>query len=290
MGVGTGWLRLFGCNLTCSGFGQKDPTDPETYDLPYLDFDQQVNRMEDLPVWHTGCDSSYSWSRKYRHLAHKEDIKTICDRVQQHMTTPTNPTGTFHHPHSGVEQHMCFTGGEPLMPLGQKIIVEFIKEMSLRPGGASHRLIKAGNIPEYVTIETNGTQKLTSTFLDFFGNRGNYPGELFFSVSPKLFTVSGEPAQRAIKPEVVSQYQVLSPHGQLKFVCGTEERQWDELEEAVQKFRAAGIRYPVWVMSVGADREMQAETAQKVCEEAFKRGYNFSPRIHVDIWGNTIGV
>ena len=34
-GIPTAWLRFFLCNLQCDGFGQKDPTDPKTYKLPY---------------------------------------------------------------------------------------------------------------------------------------------------------------------------------------------------------------------------------------------------------------
>ena len=29
-GVPTVWLRMFGCNLECNGFGQDDPTDPDS--------------------------------------------------------------------------------------------------------------------------------------------------------------------------------------------------------------------------------------------------------------------
>ena len=40
-GIPTAWIRFFLCNLQCSGFGQKDPTDPSTYDLPFQDFDAE---------------------------------------------------------------------------------------------------------------------------------------------------------------------------------------------------------------------------------------------------------
>ena len=71
-GVPTAWLRFFLCNLQCDGFMQKDPTDPSTYDLPYLDIDpKEYKAMEDLPVFDKGCDSSYSWSKKYKHLQRK---------------------------------------------------------------------------------------------------------------------------------------------------------------------------------------------------------------------------
>ena len=35
----TVWLRFFLCNLQCNGFGQIDPTNESTYELPYKDFD-----------------------------------------------------------------------------------------------------------------------------------------------------------------------------------------------------------------------------------------------------------
>ena len=38
-GVPTAWIRFFLCNLQCNGFGQIDPTNPDTYELPFEDFD-----------------------------------------------------------------------------------------------------------------------------------------------------------------------------------------------------------------------------------------------------------
>ena len=133
-GVPTAWLRFFLCNLQCNGFGQKDPTDESTYVLPYKDFDPtSVNRIEDLPVWSHGCDSSYSWSSKFKHLQYKKTAAEICDQIQAELTNEWNPTGTFHHPLSHVEQHMCFTGGEPLMKHGQQAVVEIIDERGEGP-------------------------------------------------------------------------------------------------------------------------------------------------------------
>ena len=72
-GYPTAWLRFYLCNLQCNGFSQDDPTDPSTYKLPYKDFDIiEVNRLEELPVWEYGCDSSYSWSKKFKHLQEKK--------------------------------------------------------------------------------------------------------------------------------------------------------------------------------------------------------------------------
>ena len=50
-GVPTAWFRFFLCNLQCDGFMQKDPTNPDTYELPYLNIDpQEFETLEDLPV------------------------------------------------------------------------------------------------------------------------------------------------------------------------------------------------------------------------------------------------
>lgn len=285
-GVPTAWLRFFMCNLQCNGFGQKDPTDESTYELPYKDFDPTtVNRIEDLPVWKFGCDSSYSWAAKFKHLQHKKTAVEICDEIEASMTNEHNPRGLFHHPHSRQDQHMCFTGGEPLMPHAQAAVIDVLREFKAR-----------GNQPFFVTFETNGTQSLTEEFIDFF-NEEYYDTEVFFSVSPKLFTVSGEKNEKAIKPEVVFQYfNIENAYGQIKPVVGADRRQWAELDHVIEKFRDHGIYWPVWVMPVGATEEGQAgeygshASAGRVAEMAYKRGYNVSARVHVYLFGNLIGV
>ena len=108
-------------------------------------------------------------------------------------------------------------------------------------------------------------------------------------MSPKLFTVSGEKTEKAIKPENVKEYAECSDRGQLKFVVGDDRKQWEELENTVKKFRDVGIDWPVWIMPTGAREEEQTATAGKVAEEAFKRGYNVAARVHVYLFGNAIG-
>lgn len=277
----TAWLRFFLCNLQCDGFGQPDPTNPATYILPYKEINvESIKRLEDLPVWKRGCDSSYSWSAKFKHLQHKHTASEICDRIRQSMYHPANPEGKFNKM-DGTMQHMCFTGGEPLMKHAQHATIDIIDHF-----------VTEGDYPLYMTWETNGTQELTSEFADYFSA---YPGEKFFSVSPKLFTTSGEKPEDAIKPQIVKTYEDLSPYGQLKFVVNGTKESWDELELTVEKFREAGVTYPVWIMGVGATLEAQKGTEAgyigeaHIATEAYKRGYNYSSRVHVHIWGNTMG-
>jgi 6-pyruvoyltetrahydropterin 2'-reductase len=275
-GVPTAWIRFFLCNLQCNGFGQLKPTDPDSWELPYETFDvSQVKRVEDLPVWDKGCDSSYTWAKKYKHLMGQATPKELADKVMDVMRNDSNPDGLFVHPVSGQHQHLCITGGEPLMPQSQDAFVGVYKELEAR-----------GNLPASITFETNGTQKLKDSFKWFVAEK---PTEIFFSVSPKLWTVAGEKSDKAIHPEIVKDYFALSNRGQLKFVLGNDDAQWHEMEDVLANFKAQGIDYPVWVMPVGAREEEQSATAGDVARRAFQRGYNVAARVHVHLFGNLIG-
>lgn len=290
-GVPTAWIRFYLCNLQCDGFGQKHPTKPETYELPYADFDaKSVDRVEDLPVWSKGCDSSYTWSAKFKHLMTKETGAEIAQKVVNTMKTESNPEGWFRHPKSLQHQHFCITGGEPLMPHAQAGFLDIYSHLQNMPGGPipDTNFNASSNIPGSITWETNGTQKLTKAFTDLVGTDLFQP-EAFFSVSPKLWTVAGEKREKAIKPEIVAEYYQLSNKGQLKFVVGQTQEEWDELEEVVDLFRAAGVKYPIWIMPVGAREEEQQATAGDVARMAFQRGYNVAGRMHVYLFGNAIG-
>jgi len=152
--------------------------------------------------------------------------------------------------------------------------------------GIYNELHRQGNLPSSMTFETNGTQKLREPFIEW---ATSIPQEVFFSCSPKLWSVSGEKPEKAIKPEIVAEYKKASNKGQLKFVVGSDEREWTELESVVDKFRSAGVDWPVWIMPTGAREEEQTTTAGKVAEKAFKRGYNVAARVHVYLFGNAIG-
>jgi organic radical activating enzyme len=313
-GVPTVWVRFFGCNFNCDGFGQDDPTNPATWSLDYQTVDiSSIKRMEDLPVFNRGCDSSYSWAKKYHHLAPTATVEQICDQLEDFLKKGGhNPEGKFLHPKSGQWTHLAFTGGEPMM--NQNAIVDIMLEFARR-----------GNVPKYVTVETNGTQKARSKFAEYLsGERDsaldydynalkdtfymrdlinmkaeNYIGldaeeealrgiEWFWSVSPKLY-LSGEQKADALQPDVVAEYARLSNHGQLKYVCDGSDRAWQEVEEFTAAFREAGVQWPVWIMPVGATVEGQNKVAAKVAEEACRRGYNVAARVHCYIFGNTVG-
>ena len=276
-GVPTVWLRLFGCNLECNGFGQEDPTDPSTYILPYQEIDlKDISVPEQLPVFSYGCDSSYSWSRRFKKLQRKGTPEEVASELHQLMYDR--------------KTHVAFTGGEPLMKAGQKNIVKVIKELKeLFNDGYGHK----GKLTN-VTFETNGTRPLTEELTTTL-TADSFETEFFFSVSPKIWSTSGE--KDKIFPEIVLGYQeasyiptVSTPQGQLKFVCNGSIPSWREIEEAVHQFRDAGVMYPIWIMPVGATEESQNEDiVAEIAEETMDRGWNVAARVHCYIWGNEIG-
>jgi len=275
-GVPTAWIRFFLCNLQCDGFGQKFPTKPETYELPYNDFDaHSVDRVEDLPVWDKGCDSSYTWSKKFKHLMGQATGAELAGKLVNIMKNEHNPDGLFMHPLSKQHNHLCITGGEPLMRHAQNAFIDIYNNLG-------------DNIPSSITWETNGTQKLSDDYKNLIQSDSFKP-EAFFSVSPKLWTVAGEKREKAIKPEIVREYYDLSKTGQLKFVVGQTKEEWQDLDEVVTMFRDAGVHYPIWIMPTGAREEEQSATAGDVAKMAFERGYNVAGRMHVYLFGNAIG-
>lgn len=276
-GVPTAWIRFWGCNFNCNGFGQDNPDDPSAYVLDYEKLNPaDYNSMEELPVFHRGCDSSYSWAQKFQSLARKGTASEIADQLIDLL-----PGKQWIHPVSKQDHHLAFTGGEPMM--SQSAMVAIMEE-----------LYNKQNVPRNITIETNGTQAVRSKFEDQFREWAQHGNHLFWSVSPKLY-LSGEQWDQAIQPDVVAEYRDIAaegsgmPLGQLKYVANGSERCWDEIAEATELYREAGVDFPVWIMPVGADREMQESHQAVIAEQAIERGYNVSARVHTWVFGNVIG-
>ena len=276
VGIPSLWMRFFLCNLQCNGFGQKNPTNPDTYELPYQTIDiSDITNVFDLPVFDKGCDSSYTWSKKYKHLI---TDKTVTEAVDE--LTALLPHGKFIHPATGQASHMVFTGGEPMIKGTQPGMIEVIEEFKRRH-----------NKPQYVTVETNGTRPITDEFAEWiekeYTNKENK--EWYWSLSPKLWATAGEQSKKAIKPEVIGRYAEVSPKGQLKYVVNGTDESWQEVEENTKLFREAGCNYPVWIMGVGGTFEGLVQTEASIADEAIKRGYYYTSRVHVHIYGNAIG-
>ena len=270
------WLRFFGCNLECNGFGQDHPTQPDTWELPYKNFDLiAVDRLENLPVWNKGCDSSYSWSNKFKHLAKDTDVDGACDQIESLL-----PLGKFTHPVSQQENMLSFTGGEPM--LQQKQMKEIV-----------NTLVQRGNIPKLITVETNGTKKLNKELQTYINEYLYDIGVRWhWAISPKLFNTSGEVGQ-VLVDTFMSYIDSTKSTGIIKFVCNGSEESWQEIEYCANEIRLfskrAEISTPdIWIMPVGATKEEQ-ENVESICNSAMQKGYKVATRNHCYVYGNKIG-
>lgn len=267
------WIRFFGCNLECNGFGQKDPTDESSYVLPYKEVNiDNVKRVEDLPVFSYGCDSSYSWSNRYKHLVHDNSPEEVAELLEAQLIKGGVTNKDWIHPVTQQPIMLSFTGGEPMM--WQKQMVEIMRVLRER-----------GNNIHLINIETNTTQKIKPLMLrDIQGD-----SHLHFSMSPKLFAVSGE--RNVIHFENLLEYAGFADSSCIKFVHNGSKKAWDEVDALFPDLLAltsAGTEF--WIMPVGATKEQQeAPEIADIAMEAMRRGFKVATRNHAYVFGNKIG-
>lgn len=265
MGVPSVFLRTFGCNFTCDGFGM--PRGEKTNERHAVDA-KLYKSYRDLPLVSTGCDSYASWDPRFKHLSPLLTVDSIAKAI-----TDILPYKEWR------EEHLVITGGEPLLGWQKQF-----------PKLLSHPLMK--NLKE-ITFETNGTQKLRPEFVDYlydwaegdpFSTRSY--DSITFSVSAKL-PASGEKWEEAIIPENILQYQEVG-HVYLKFVVATE-KDIEDAERADQEFRRAGFSGNTYIMPVGGVDSVYNLNAKNVALAAMKRGWRYSDRLQVPLFKNEWG-
>jgi organic radical activating enzyme len=266
VGVPSVFLRTYGCNFTCSGFGCK-PGEKSTGADEVAKTVELYKDFNSLPLVETGCDSYASWHPAFKHLS---PTYTTDELVGQMLAL--TPNGRWMQ-NNGNDVHLVITGGEPLLGWQRAY-----KELLEHPDMADLKNI---------TFETNGTQELHEDFKLYLDYRACDGGrEVTFSVSAKL-SASGESWEDAIKPEIVAEYQDYG-HTYLKFVVETEDHV-NEAVRAVDAFRAGGFTGSVYLMPQGGIVTPYDANKLNIANICCERGFNYSPRLHVDLWGNGWG-
>ena len=263
MGVPSVFLRVFGCNFKCQGFG-----------MPRGELSEEANNIDpdlyaeykSLPLVSTGCDSYASWDPRFRHLSPVLDTDAVALAV-----VDTLPYEEWR------DEHLVITGGEPLLGW-QRAYPDLLEHP--RMAGLKE-----------ITFETNGTQKLTPEFAAYLHQWKSHHDkdfwrEITFSVSAKL-PCSGEKWEEAILPEVVCEYEEYGT-AYLKFVIATEQDLTDA-ERAVEEYRAAGFKGHVYIMPVGGVERVYALNNRAVAEMAMRKGWRYSDRLQVPLFKNEWG-
>jgi 7-carboxy-7-deazaguanine synthase len=163
---------------------------------------------------------------------------------------------TFHAPYAVV------TGGEPMIAPGVAELTNELREFGM-----------------HITVETAGTvwQELACDLM---------------SISPKLSNSTPEGPFRAQHERLRLQTDVLARlmavyEYQLKFVIARPE-DLEEVQELVAKLEADPRK--VILMPEGIRADELRERGLWLAELCKQTGYRYSPRLHVELWGNRRGI
>jgi 7-carboxy-7-deazaguanine synthase len=152
--------------------------------------------------------------------------------------------------------HLVISGGEPML---QGKALNTLCEWLRREGWTTE-------------IETAGTVLPPSlTFVDHY------------NVSPKLSNSNNAIAAR-YRPDVLDRLNE-APSKAFKFVV-EQPKDFNEIDELVNKHDLS----PVYVMPEGVDADQIHERLSEIADEAIKRNYRITTRLHVTIYGNQRGV
>ena len=159
-------------------------------------------------------------------------------------------------------RHAVVTGGEPMIASGIVDLTERLRARGL-----------------HITIETAGTV-FAPVACDLM------------SISPKLANSTPEGSwatqhdRLRFQPDVLRRLMSAYDY-QLKFVVAQPE----DLEEIQQMLNRLGADHgKVILMPEGVDASVLRERSLWLAEIAKREGFRFSPRLHVDLWGNRRGI
>jgi 7-carboxy-7-deazaguanine synthase len=266
MGVPSVFLRTFGCNFKCAGFGMpRGQLSAEVEEIARTHIEiESFQKYEDLPLVSTGCDSYASWDPRFKELSPMLESNAIVDRIMEIIPFK-----------QWEDEHLVITGGEPLLGW-QRAYPDLLSHPSMS------RL-------KEITFETNGTQKLDLAFKNYLSTWTGLPKhkrEITFSVSAKL-PCSGEKWEDAICPEIVCEYEEVGT-AYLKFVIATEQ-DFADAECAIAAFRKAGFKGHVYLMPVGGVESVYALNNKAVAIMAMNAGLRYSDRLQVPLFKNEWG-
>jgi len=278
VGVPSVFLRTFGCNFRCMNFGTGETKDRWTLHKEGKKYNDEVKALidagvhkttkefNDLPIIHTGCDTYASIYPEFKEFNMLKEV----DEVVEHLVSLT-PNGKWTQD-NGQDIHLIMTGGEPLLAW-QKLYIELFEHPKMQ--GLKN-----------VTFETNTTQHLHDDFFNYLTDQDRFA--VTWSCSPKL-SVSGEPWDTAILPAVAREYSLVDGSDiYLKFVVANRN-DIEEAERAVDAYRDAGVQCPVYCMPLGGRSEEYNLNVKEVAEVCMEKGWRFTPRLHISLFGNAWG-
>ena len=211
----------------------------------------------------TWCDTEYTWNWIGTSYVHTKDsggnqAKYDRDLVQLRLT----PKEVAELVKTIDCENVVFTGGEPML---QQVKLAEVAQL-LRSGGRRYEF----------EVETNGTVMPDPRF-DSQVDR--------YNVSPKL-TNSGMERQTRFRADSLAWF-ASSTKATFKFVVGSPNDAF-EIEEFQKEFNVSRRR--ILAMPEARDRQTLDERRESVFNLCMEKGWRFTDRIHIAIFGDRRGV
>ena len=209
------------------------------------------------------CDTEYTWNwlgTKYAHDKDRPDHPAKYDRNA--VQTRLSPDEVAHAVSLYPCHNVVFTGGEPMLQQDQ------LTEVA--------RILRATNSEYEFEVETNGTI-LPHAGFDEIVTR--------YNVSPKLGN-SGMPQSSRLIPETMTAF-VRNPKAVFKFVC-SETGDAEEIAAFERDYHVSRRR--ILVMPEAIDQRSLEERRPAVFELCKARGWRYTDRLHIALFGDRRGV
>ena len=202
------------------------------------------------------CDSFHAVDTEFRESWMRFDNASEIIKIVANLISVANLTN---------KPDIVITGGEPLLqwnePEFQKLL-RFFVESDFR-----------------VTIETNAS--LDIELLE------PYQKKLIFSASVKLSN-SGESARKRINQKSLQNIANANRESYLKFVV--DQNSLDVSESEIDEICKIVPNMDIYLMPKGDNATELDKNAIATVELALKKGYKYTDRLHIRIWGNKRGV
>ncbi len=227
---------------------------------PYMGTPSTFLRMGHCNLHCSWCDAWYTWDTQRVDLKKEIEPLSIEEVVRECLGAPL----------------LVVTGGEPLLRMHQPALLKLFEAFyHPQPG---HVGMIAGS-PPTIQFETNGT-----IMPDIVEQADLW--SLKYVVSPKTSNNGADSKEKRIVGRVLEWF-ALRPHRCFfKFVVSGPE-DYKEIEELVRQFDIAPSK--VWLMPEGVDSKHLTATGFWIAEEAKRRGWNYSDRLQIRLYGNVRG-
>lgn len=261
------FVRFFGCTLHCPGFSMPRGEKTKEVDEIVKTLDKYGDEeLNNLPLCKTGCDSYPAWRKECKRFSKEYSVGELAAKIVSLVPEQAELS----------DYHVVFTGGEPL--LYQELLIDLI-----------HNLSKQG-FTEF-TFETNGTVALTNQFIRMINVYKEYQDiNITFSCSPKL-SISGHSKKETLFPSRVKTFNDIDDSSlYFKYVI-RDEKDIDEVNEFNEAYLEAGVYFEnTYLMPEGGTVCNETTlTEQETVNLCIKYGFRYSPRLHLQLFGNKWG-